>query len=423
MKINWNRKYNTYAAYACIVGAAIICCIFLGIYVDSVAAFFGRVLDIVAPIFYGAAIAYIMTPVENLFEKKVFKKLRPRMFKRAISMVLTYAIFISVAALLIYAVIPQLVRSFNDLQSSLIVYSKSLQDWVDSIKASSPIIGDVLQKMVDSLDLSALEQPISSLLQKIYDLLSSLSPYVVSMVGDVMLQIKNIILGIIFSAYFLASKELVIAQSRKILRAVLADEKYKKLSYFIRFTDKTFGRYLLGTMLDSIFVGLEFFAVMNIFDIPYAPLVSVVCGFTNMIPIFGPFIGAIPSFLIIFISNPIKALWFVLIVLAIQQIDGNIIAPRIIGESTGLSAIAVISSVTVMGGLFGIIGMVIGVPLFAVFANLINQKTDEKISAREAEHNLKAIITENAAAVSDGSSDTAHVAPPLEELGKGEEKK
>lgn len=384
MKINWNKHYTTLAIYACIVGAAIIFCIFLGVYSGSVVAFFGKCFDVLAPIFYGAAIAYIINPLLKLFEKRVFRKLKNKTMRRAFGMILSYSVFFALIVLLVYALVPQLARSFSDLQNNLILYANSLQEWVDSISSTSPWLGGILQKLLGYIDLSALSQPLSQLFESLSELLSAFSPYILSFVNSLIVQVRNILLGIVFSAYFLASKELVTAQLRKLLHALLPEKRYSAFAAFVHFTDRTFGRYLLGTLLDSILVGVEFFIILSIFNIPYAPLVSVVCGFTNMIPIFGPFIGAIPSFLIIFISSPIKAIWFVVIVLVVQQIDGNIIAPRIIGESTGLSAIAVICSVTIMGGLFGIIGMVIGVPLFAVFASLINAKTDAKIKSRQA---------------------------------------
>lgn len=394
------------AIYACIVGAAIIFCIFLGVYFSSIAAFFGKCLDVLAPIFYGAAIAYIINPLLKLFERRVFRKLGSRTLKRTLSMILSYSVFFAVIVLLVYALVPQLARSFSDLQNNLVLYADSLQEWVDSISASSPWLGGVLQKLLGYIDLSALSQPLSQLFESLSELLSAFSPYILSFVNSFIVQVKNIVLGIVFSAYFLASKELVTAQIRKLLHALLSEKRYARFSGFVHFTDRTFGRYLLGTLLDSILVGVEFFVILSIFNIPYAPLVSVVCGFTNMIPIFGPFIGAIPSCLIIFISSPMKAIWFVVIVLVVQQIDGNIIAPRIIGESTGLSAIAVICSVTIMGGLFGIVGMVIGVPLFAVFASLINARTEQRMRSRHPSQ-VMAETGESESKTSDSEDKTA----------------
>ncbi|MBR2461438.1 MAG: AI-2E family transporter, partial [Clostridia bacterium] len=383
MKINWNRKYNTYAAYACIVGAALTFVIFLGIYFKGVLSFLGMLFDVVAPIVYGAVIAYILNPITKVFENKAFKKMRFRRTRRGISMAISYLIVFAVVALLGYALIPEIARSFSDLQSNLILYASSLDEWVNEISASSPQFKALLRSLLDYIDVDSVSDSLSKLFESMSGILAEFSPFILSFVNSFMVQLRNIILGLIFSAYFLASKELVFAQIRKLLHSLLSDERYKKFSGFVRFSDHTFGRYLLGTVVDSAMVGCVFLALLTIFKFPYAPLVSIVCGFTNMIPIFGPFIGAIPSFFIILISDPIKALWFVLIVLLVQQIDGNVIAPRILGESTGLSAIAVISAVTIMGGIFGVVGMVIGVPMCAVFANIINRKTDEKIEARE----------------------------------------
>ena len=389
MKINWNKKYNTYAAYACLVGAIIICFIFAGIYFDGVINAVKRLVDVCAPLIYGAAIGYILNPICKFFENKVLVKIKWRKVKRGISMLLSYSILFALVALLVYALIPEIARSFNDLQNNLIIYANSLQEWVNSISDTSPQLGAVLKSLMDYIDFDSISGSITQLFESLSDILTALAPVILSYAEIFAVQLKNIVLGFIFSAYFLASKELIAAQVRKLGHAIINPEKYSKMSYFIRFSDHTFGKYLMGTLVDSILVACEFLIVLNIFRFPYAPLVSIVCGVTNMIPIFGPFIGAIPSFLIIFISDPIKAFWFILIVLAIQQIDGNIIAPRIIGESTGLSAIAVISAVTIMGGLFGIPGMVIGVPLCAVFANIINNKTDEKLKQKEAELNQK----------------------------------
>ena len=383
MKINWNKKYNTVAAYACIVGGAIILLIFLGIYFDGVLAFLGKVADVFAPIVYGAVIAYILNPITRVFEKKVFARLKLRRLKRGLSMVISYSIVFAVVALLIYALIPEIARSFSELQSNLILYANSLDEWVNEIAANSPQLGTLIRTLVDYVDIDSISGSLSKLFESLSGILAQLSPMILSFVNSFMVQLKNIALGLIFSAYFLASKELVVAQIRKLIHSFLDDSRYEKFSHFIRFTDRTFGRYLLGTMLDSAMVGCVFLTILSIFKFPYAPLVSIVCGFTNMIPIFGPFIGAIPSFFIILISDPIKALWFVVVVLLIQQIDGNIIAPKILGESTGLSAIAVICAVTIMGGLFGIVGMVAGVPMFAVFATIVNRKTEEKIADKE----------------------------------------
>ena len=196
--------------------------------------------------------------------------------------------------------------------------------------------------------------------------------------GTLVVQLRNIVIGLVFSGYILCSKELVFAQINKLLHVLFKEEKIEKLKSGVSYADKTFGKYLMGTFLDAIIVGILTAIAMLIFKIPYVPLVSVLVACTNIIPIFGPFIGGIPSFLIIFIADPLKALWFLVIILVIQQIDGNVIAPRVLGSSTGLPALYVLIAITVMGGLFGLGGMIIAVPVFAILARIISSSTSAK---------------------------------------------
>lgn len=384
MKINWNKRYSTYAIYSCIVLAAIIFCIFTGIYIQDIWRGVLKIIDVFSPLIYGCAIAYILHPIVKLFERRILVGIKHGVVRRAISVVIAYLFFISIIGLLVYAVVPQLVRSFNDLQSSLARYSESLQEWVANVSAGSGILATIVRTLTRNVDLSALSQPLTQIMDSIYKLLKDFSPYIMGFISSFMVQLKNIVLGLVFAGYLLCSKELVLAQINKLMHVFLSDDRIKRIKGTVRYTDKTFGKYLMGTFADAIMVGLLTAVAMLIFKMPYVPLVSVLIGCTNIIPIFGPFIGAIPSVLFIFISDPIKALWFIVIILVIQQIDGNFIAPRILGDSTGLPAIAVIIAITVMGGLFGILGMIIAVPSFAVIAKIIDDKTKEKIAAKAA---------------------------------------
>lgn len=384
MRINWNKRYTTYAIYACIVLAAVIFCIFTGIYIQDIWRGALKVIDVFSPLVYGCAIAYILHPIVKLFERRVLVGIKHGVVRRAISVIIAYLFFISIIGLLVYAVVPQLVRSINDLQSSLARYSETLQEWVASVSAGSGILATIVRALMKNVDLSALSQPLTQIMDSVYKLLKDFSPYIMGFISSFMVQLKNILLGLVFSGYLLCSKELVLAQINKLMHVFLSAERIKRIKGTVRYTDKTFGKYLMGTFADAIMVGLLTAVAMLIFKIPYIPLVSVLIGCTNIIPIFGPFIGAIPSVLFIFISDPIKALWFVVIILVIQQIDGNFIAPRILGDSTGLPAIAVIIAITVMGGLFGILGMIIAVPSFAVIAKIIDDKTKEKIAEKAA---------------------------------------
>ncbi len=390
MKINWNKKYTTYAIYAGIICAALILLVFLGVYAKSVMAALGKALGVLSPIIYGCVIAYIFAPIVSFFERKILVNIRHGVIRRGVGVFATYLVFLMFITLLIYAVAPQLIRSFNDLQTNLALYSDSLQDWLNSMSGQSGFMASLVEKINEVIDLSALTSSLNTIIDLIYDLMAKFSPYIMSFLSSFMVQMKNIILGLVFAGYLLCSKEMIFAQINKIMNAFIKKKKLDKLRSEVVFIDKTFGKYLIGTFTDAIIVGVITAIVMSIFRMPYVPLISVLIACTNIIPIFGPFIGAIPSFIFIFISDPIKALWFVVMILIIQQVDGNIIAPRILGNSTGLPAIMVITAITIMGGIFGMVGMVIGVPVFAVFAKLLYEKTEEKIAKNSENADMEA---------------------------------
>ena len=183
---------------------------------------------------------------------------------------------------------------------------------------------------------------------------------------------------------FVLIKERLTAKTKKLLSAVMNRRHYVNLINLVRFTDKTFGGFVVGKIIDSIIIGLLTFIVMSIIGMPFTPLISVIVGITNIIPFFGPFIGAIPSAFIIFIAEPKMTIWFVLMILVIQQIDGNIIGPKILGSSTGLTSLAVLIAIMIGGGFFGVAGMILGVPAAAVICALVKQKTDERLKRKDA---------------------------------------
>lgn len=381
MKINWNKKYTTYAIYAALVLAAVIFCIFCGVYIRNIWDGFVFILDVIAPLIYGCVIAYMMFPLTRLFEK-LFSKIRRGVVRRGLSVALTYIVVLTVFSLLLYAVVPQIGRSLSDLQANLVTYSDSIQKWLDEMEQSSGIMATIVGYLEKFINFDALSQPINFIIESTQKLISEFSPYIMGIVGSVAVQVKNIIIGFVFAGYLLCSKELVMAQVNKLAHVFMSETRIEKIKGGIRQADKTFGQYLIGMILDAIIVGVLTAIAMLIARIPYVPLISVLVACTNIIPIFGPFIGAIPSVLFIFIADPLKALIFIVIILVIQQIDGNFIAPRILGGSTGLQPIIVITAITVMGGIFGMVGMIIGVPVFAILGKFISDKTRARAEAK-----------------------------------------
>ena len=388
MKINWNKRYTTYAIYAAIVSAAVIFCVFLGVYFKSIWSGIRFVVDVISPLLYGCIIAYILSPILNFFEKRVLLKVRHGVARRGIAVFLTYLVFITVIGLLLYAVVPQLGSSLQSLQTNLVNYTQSLQNWFANISAESGFLASIVKTVMATDIYQVITSPVNQIIDFIFNLVKDSGSEILGAFGGFMDQLTKIIIGLVFAGYILCSKELLFAQLNKLLNVFFKPERITKMKNTVSFADKTFGKYIMGMIVDATIVGVLVAISMLIFGMPYVPLISVLCACTNIIPIFGPFIGAVPSFIFIFISDPIKAIWFIVIILVIQQIDGNLIAPRILGNSTGLPAIAVIIAITVMGGLFGMIGMVIGVPTFAVLGKLISDKTEAKAKAkREAEEN------------------------------------
>ena len=190
---------------------------------------------------------------------------------------------------------------------------------------------------------------------------------------NVVVVLKNLVIGIIVAVYMLASRKRFVQQGKMVLYSVVKPRWASLITEEVKYADRMFGGFINGKILDSAIIGLLCYIGCLIFKFPSALLVSVIIGVTNVIPFFGPFIGAIPATLLILIQNPIKALWFVLFVLVLQQLDGNIIGPKILGNTTGLSSFWVLFAILLFGGLWGFAGMIVGVPLFAVIYDVIKK--------------------------------------------------
>ena len=378
MKPYQNQKYITIAVYTAIVLLSTVSIIFFFLNLDVVSAFFQKLLAIFAPLLYGACIAYALNPLMKLYEEKVFRPRRKksklsRSMRRGLSVSASILSIILFLTLFIAMIIPQLKTSIQDLIEKFPEYVASLEALVEKLAQSNgPIAGIVNAAIAYVNDFAADSQDI---LQEYLPMLKDILQSVASVLLDV-------VLGFVFAAYFLCAKEYIIAQTKKITKSLCSEKYYDKLAYFFSLTDKTFGKYFVAAILDSMLVGFICFLLVQIAGMPYAPLIGVVIGITNIIPIFGPFIGAIPCALILFVCKPSYAVIFGIMILIIQQIDGNIIVPRIHGSSTGLPPVWIIVSITIMSGLFGFIGMFIGVPCFSVIYMLIKQYIEDRLEKK-----------------------------------------
>lgn len=343
--------------------------------ISAFSGFFSALFSVFLPIILGAALAYLLNPILKLYEFKVLKKIKNKKALRGLSILLTYLTFILIlcgfAAIIIPSLIDSISRLVRESDKHFETTAKLLNEivvWItDNEKFSTLLTGEKLESILFSI---------------VKGFLPSSNETVDTIIG-VGVGIKNVFLAFFISIYMLISKERLVAQSRKLTAAIFGVKGRRRLYRYVRIANRTFGGYFSGMIFDALIVMAVAFVAFVCFGIPYAPLIAVIIGATNVIPIFGPFIGAIPSFIIIFISEPKKALIFVIIVLVIQQIDGNIIAPKVLGNSTGISSLGVIIAITIMGEYFGILGMVVGVPIFATAIAIGKEIIDHRLRTLE----------------------------------------
>ena len=389
MKPYQNPKYITIAVYAAIVLLLTVSIIFFFLKLDIVSAFLTKLLDIFAPLLYGACIAYALNPLMKFYEEKIFRPRRKksklsRSVRRGLSVSASILSIIVFLTLFIAMIIPQLRTSILDLVEKFPDYVASLETLVENLAQSNGLIAGIVNSAMAYVNDFVANS--DALLQQYLPMLKDILQSVASVLLDV-------VLGFVFAAYFLCAKEYIIAQTKKIMKSLCSEKFYNKITYFLSLTDRTFGKYFVAAILDSMLVGFICFLLVQFAGMPYAPLIGVVIGITNIIPIFGPFIGAIPCALILFVCKPSYAIIFGIMILVIQQIDGNIIVPRIHGTSTGLPPVWIIVSITIMSGLFGFVGMFIGVPCFSVIYMLIKQYIEDRLKKKSFATDTVAYMT------------------------------
>jgi predicted PurR-regulated permease PerM len=366
-----------------ILSIAAACAVFFVIFyllinISAIDVFLSSFLSVIAPIILGGAFAYMLNPILKLFEFKILKKIKNKNVLRALSLVLTYVIAILIIVAFGFLIIPALISSITDLASKMDSYLFSTAQYVNSIIVK-------FTKNNEFSEFISTEQISDSVMKFLSfsgDIFNTVMSYITKYGPQIISGLKNAFLGLFISIYMLISKERLKAQSRKLSAALLQSDKRKRFRKYLRTAHRTFGNFFVGKSIDALMILFICLIVFSIFRIPYAPLVSVIVGAANIIPIFGPFLGAIPSFAIIFIADPKKSLVFVILILIIQIIDGNVIGPKMLGETTGISSISVIVAI-IIGGQFGLLGMIIAVPLFATVIAIIKDLINARLKKTE----------------------------------------
>ena len=340
---------------------------------DGFGSAISTLTGILMPFIYGAVIAYLLKPVCNTIEA-FLRRFIPEKMKGLIN-ALSVTFTILFGLLLIYAlcmmIIPQLITSVTTLYYTAQANITKFMYWANHLEflEKNEQIMELLNSAYAALNTNLDTWIKNTLLPSMQNILSGAALGVL----NVVVVLKNLVIGIIVAVYMLASRKRFVQQGKMVLYSVVKPRWASLITEEVKYADKMFGGFINGKILDSAIIGVLCYIGCLIFKFPSALLVSVIIGVTNVIPFFGPFIGAIPATLLILIQNPIKALWFVLFVLVLQQLDGNIIGPKILGNTTGLSSFWVLFAILLFGGLWGFVGMIIGVPLFAVIYDVIKK--------------------------------------------------
>ncbi len=397
MKLKPNSKYNTISAYV-IVTFCICLLILVTLFKFSILrVIFGKLLKVTAPIIWGIVIAYLLSPIVNVFEKQLSKlicrkKKRPKPV-RVLSITLTLLLFVASIYMIISSIVPEIIDSINNIFGNMQSYFDIIKNVVErnfeKLKRTNPELKDFIYREMDSIESVAMSM-VNTLKPQLENILSKDGP-IANITGSALsfiVGLKNFLLGIVISVYLLYSKEHFIGGIKKFICAVFNEKRSMRILYVGSVTNRVFLSFLSGKALDSLIIGMLCFVSMVCLGLPYTVLISVIVGLTNMIPFFGPIIGAIPTGFLILLVNPKKAFIFAIMILVLQQLDGNIIGPKILGNQLGVGAFWILFSIIIGGGFFGFIGMFLAVPVFAVIRSLVNEFVDTKLSRKMLSTNI-----------------------------------
>ena len=380
-KNKFSNKYKKIGLTAFIVIIASVLFFFAVFKFDSISAFFGKILSILQPVIFGIIIAYMINPISNFFAdatnkllNKIFKGKRDFIkFSFYFGIALGLIVFVLVIFILFYLIIPSFINSITSLLADLPRQLNGVIVWFnDVISGNNTELNELYEKLPQELKASLFDQiNISNWINYATENIGYVIAGVYYSVVDVVTVIKDFIIGLIVAAYALGSKSVFKSQANKLLNAIMSKQKVAVINKVARHSNEIFNGYINGKLVNSLIIGIICFIGVSILNVPYPMLITVVIAVTDLIPIFGPYIGTIPCAFLILLSSPLKCLYFIIFIIILQVVEGNIISPKILGESTGLSAFWVIFSILLGGGLFGILGMLLAVPVFAVLYYII----------------------------------------------------
>lgn len=375
MKFKLNPKYTQIAIYALIV---IVLSGFLLMSMDvlpNLSQIFDKIVAAFAPVIWGCVIAYLLNPGVDFFRFKVFRKysekattIKKQNFVRNISVFIVFVLAAGVVTGLVFLIMPQLTTSMKGLVEKFDVYADNFLQWFNGIFGENAQLSAIL-----SNPLAQLEQYLTDSWTDISKSLVDLGTTLGGNVLGILTGLKDFIIGIIFAIYILVSKDMLKSQLKRIFFAFFKNSTANRVFHVCSRTNDIFSHYVTSNLIDALIIGCATFIFASIAQIPYSIVITVIVAVTNIIPFFGPFLGGIPSFFLILLVDPVKALWFGIFIIILQQCDGNVIKPLLFGETMGLPAIWVLISIILGGNLFGLPGMLLGVPVFSVLYILFKE--------------------------------------------------
>lgn len=404
MKRNDRHPYLAAGLTAFAVVAASLCLFFALFHFSDVARFFNMLGAILRPIFMGAVIAFLLLPVHRYILRfltamtpdKRIKNKRDMAFLNIVAIILSLLLAFFLFYLLLAMVIPQVYDSVVGLIQAIPDYIEVVQVWLQTFFEDNPDIQAAIMPVYSSAA-SSLEQWLNSdilpnlesvtttfnwVRQTILPNITGVVAGVSGMVVGFLVLVKDLLISIIVSVYLLVRKDIFAAQSKKIIYSLFRTDIADLIVDETRNAYRIMSGFINGKLLDSLIIGIICLVCCNLFKFPYPALIATIVGVTNIIPFFGPFIGAIPCGLLIFLVNPLQAIYFAIFILVLQQFDGNILGPKILGDSTGLASFWVLFSILFFGGLFGFVGMVLGVPVFAMFYSVVSRLVSYGLRSR-----------------------------------------
>ena len=384
-RFQWDKKYLYWGLTAFCVIAASILFYLLITRLPDISGALKKLSSILSPFIWGLVISYLLAPLMKRLEKHVFLPLGKKLFRksknggarfaRAMSVFVSILVFLLILAALVYMILPQLYGSIVTIVDNSPEYIAQLTEWLEDRLVDFPELETYVTDLLGNANKDIMNWLQTSVLPKLGGFLTS----VTTGVYYVLLGVYNLLIGIIVSIYILGNLEKFKAGSKRFLYSLFSLKTADKIRNALDFTNRTFMGFISGKLLDSAIIGLICYVFCAAFSMPYALLVSIIIGVTNIIPFFGPLIGAVPSALIILLVNPFKCLIFIIFVIVLQQVDGNIIGPKILGNTTGINGFWVMFSIIVGAGLFGFWGMLLGVPVFVVIYTFIDKLLKQRL--------------------------------------------